>query len=173
MITWKKGKVIRIIDSSEQIQELEVECEGTTCLAWNYPSLSGEAVVGDLVYLNTTAVQLKLGTGGYHFVIANLSRIQENEPGPGHIMKLRYTPYQLKVLSVEEEESPYHDDIKEFTSLEGTPVVVGTLHSMLAPAAAGCVAGKEKELRVVYVMTDGAALPLPLSRMVRTLKKNG
>ncbi|HHY40321.1 MAG TPA: DUF3866 family protein [Syntrophaceticus sp.] len=173
MISWKKGKVIRIIDSSEQIQELEVDCEGDTCLAWNYPLLSGETVVGDLVYLNTTAVQLKLGTGGYHFVIANLSRTPENETGPGHIMKLRYTPYQLKVLSVEEQESPYHNDIKEFRSLEGTPVVVGTLHSMLAPAAAGCLAGKEKELRVVYVMTDGAALPLPLSRMVRTLKKEG
>lgn len=172
MINWKKGKVIRIIDSSEQIQELEVECEGKSCLAWNYHLLSGEAFVGDLVYLNTTAVQLKLGTGGYHFVIANLSRSKEEETGPGHIMKLRYTPYQLKVLSVEEQDSPYHNEIKDFTSLEGTPVVVGTLHSMLAPAAAGCLA-KNKQLRVVYVMTDGAALPLPLSRMVRTLKKEG
>lgn len=149
-----------------------MECEGKSCLAWNYPMLSGEAFVGDLVYLNTTAVQLKLGTGGYHFVIANHSRTPENETGPGHIMKLRYTPYQLKVLSVEEQDSPYHNDIKEFTSLEGTPVVVGTLHSMLAPAAAGCLVEK-KQLRIVYVMTDGAALPLPLSRMVRTLKEKG
>jgi hypothetical protein len=173
LITWRKAKVTRIIDSTDQIQELEVECEGAICSAWNYPELSGEAVVGDLVYLNTTAVQLKLGSGGYHFVIANLSRIPEAESHPGHIMKLRYTPYQLKVLSVEEEESPYHQDIKEFTSLNGTPVVVGTLHSMLAPAAAGCLAESQDRLKIAYVMSDGAALPLPLSRMVRTLKKQG
>ena len=90
-----------------------------------------------------------------------------NRPRPYYEAPLY--PLPAKSVSVEEEESPYHDDIKEFTSLEDTCGCGDT--AQYAPAAAGCVAGKEKELRVVYVMTDGAALPLPLSRMVRTLRK--
>lgn len=172
MITWEKGKVSRVLKSEEDIQELIVECEGTDCRAWNYPLLTGEVKPGDEVYLNTSAVQLGLGSGGYHFVIANLSRLPSLQQGPGHIMKLRYTPYQLKVLSAEEEASPYHSELKEFTSLAGTPVVIGTLHSMLAPAVAGVLAGAAG-LRIAYLMTDGAALPLPLSNTVRLLKRKG
>ena len=51
-------------------------------------------------------------------------------------MKLRYTPYQVKVDAVEDHESKYHDVINNFESLEGMPVVVGTLHSMLTPFVA-------------------------------------
>ena len=54
--------------------------------------------------LNTTAVELSLGTGGYHFVIANLNNLESNFTKGGHIMKLRYTPIQVKVDSVEEQE---------------------------------------------------------------------
>ena len=32
----------------------------------------------DEVLLNTTAVELSLGTGGYHFVIANLNNLESN-----------------------------------------------------------------------------------------------
>lgn len=172
MISWKKGKVKRVLSSDKDIQELDVEVDGITGRAWNYPLLTGEALSNDQVYLNTTAVEKNLGSGGYHFVIANLSRIPEHHLGDGHIMKLRYTPYQVKVLSAEEEASPYHRQIKDFTSLKGIPVIVGTLHSMLAPAVAGCLAAGDKP-RIAYVMTDGAALPLSLSRMVRTLKEKG
>jgi hypothetical protein len=88
-------------------------------------------------------------------------------------MKLRYTPFQLKVLSVEEEGSPYRAAVEEFTSLAGTPVVVGTLHSMLAPAAAGCRVTAGEGVRIGYIMTDGAALPVFLSKTVRALKAAG
>lgn len=172
MISWKKGKVAQVLTSSDQIQEIDVEIEGTPGRAWNFPSLTGKVFVGDDVYLNTTAVEMNLGSGGYHFVIANLSRMPQQNLGDGHIMKLRYTPYQVKVLSVEEESSPYHQQIKEFTSLGGTPVVVGTLHSMLAPVTAGYLAAGGKG-RIAFVMTDGAALPLALSNTVRTLKAKG
>ena len=48
------------------------------------------------------------------------------------------------------------------------PVLVGQLHSQVAPAAAGLfLAGKR---RVAYVMTDAAALPLAFSHLVRDLK---
>ncbi|MGB9791178.1 MAG: DUF3866 family protein [Thermacetogeniaceae bacterium] len=173
MISWRKGKVVKILQDYEDIQELAVECEGNTGLAWNYPELTGRAEPGDEVYLNTTAVELGLGSGGYHFVIANLNRLPESKLGEGHIMKLRYTPFQLKVLSAEEEKSPYRSDIAGFTSLSGTPVIVGTLHSMLAPAVGGCLAAGGERLRIVYLMTDGAALPIALSKTVRHLKREG
>ena len=173
MISWKKGKVVQVLESLCHIQEVDVEVDGAIGRAWNFPLLTGKVSAGDQVYLNTTAVEKKLGSGGYHFVIANLSRTPDPAPGDGHIMKLRYTPYQIKVLSAEEEVSPYHSQIKEFTSLEGTPVIVGTLHSMLAPAVAGYLAAVQGVTRVVFVMTDGAALPLNLSKTVHTLKAKG
>lgn len=164
---------MEILHDYGDIQELAVEYEGSAGLAWNYPGLTGRVEPGDEVYLNTTAVELGLGSGGYHFVIANLSRLPEMDLGEGHIMKLRYTPFQLKVMSAEEEKSPYRSEIAAFTSLNGTPVVVGTLHSMLAPAVGGCLAAGGEGLRIVYVMTDGAALPIALSKTVRHLKKKG
>lgn len=178
MIYWKKGRVTKIIESHPDLQEIEVDCEGVHALAWNYPGLTGKVYEGDQVYLNTTAVKLGLGSGGYHFVIANLSRYPVNvdaavEKTGGHIMKMRYTPLQAKVLSSEEESSPYHSAIVNFSSLSETPVIIGTLHSMLAPAAGGCLAVAGKSIRIAYVMTDGAALPMPLSRVVRDLKKKG
>lgn len=164
---------MEILHDYGDIQELAVEYEGNAGLAWNYPDLTGRAEPGDEVYLNTTAVELGLGSGGYHFVIANLSRLPERELGEGHIMKLRYTPFQLKVMSAEEEKSPFRSEVAAFTSLDGTPVIVGTLHSMLAPAVGGCLAAGGERLRIVYMMTDGAALPIALSKTVRQLKKEG
>jgi hypothetical protein len=91
----------------------------------------------------------------------------------GHIMKLRYTPYQARCLAVEEEASPYHDLLRDADSLDGLPVVVAELHSMLAPAAAGARAVLGPEARIVYIMTDAAALPLAFSRTVPELKEKG
>ena len=52
-------------------------------------------------------------------------------------MKLRYTPFQVKVDSVEEQESDYHRyNRRTFETLDNMPVVVGTLHSMLTPFVA-------------------------------------
>ena len=87
-------------------------------------------------------------------------------------MKLRYTPLQVKVDSVEEQESPYHKNMKNFTSLDNMPVVVGTLHSMLTPFVAS-YKRNNKDKKIVYIMTDGAALPIYLSKNVDTLKKKG
>jgi len=138
------------------------------CIA--YPDMVGEITPGQQVLLNTTAQTLGLGTGGYHYIIANLhGDDQELQPG-GHIMKLRYTPMQMKVLSVEEEDSPHHSEMVKADSLDGIPVLVGTLHSMLAPL---CIYLRDLGLKVVYVMTDGAALPIAFSHNVDWLKREG
>ena len=68
-------------------------------------------------------------------------------------MKMRYTPMQVKVLSTEEEDSPYHQDLKDADSLEGTRYWL-LPHSMLAPLAMEL---HHAGLRTVYIMTDGAA----------------
>lgn len=142
-----------------------------------YPELVGAGQAGDIVLLNTTAVELELGSGGQHFVIARAElgapllpeRVLREE---GHIIKLRYTPLQMRVLAAEEEASPYHDALRAADRLPGTPVVCLGLHSQLAPAAAGIKAARP-ELRVAYVMTDSGALPLAYSRQVDVLRKAG
>jgi hypothetical protein len=83
-------------------------------------------------------------------------------------MKARYLPHQVAVETLEETD---RDALEAAPSLEGTPVVVLPLHSMLAPAAAGArAAGAE---RIVYVMTDGAALAGAFSRLVPQLRQAG
>ena len=85
-------------------------------------------------------------------------------------MKVRYTPQQVKVLTAEEEDSIHRGVMVRAEDLKGTPVVWVPLHSLIAPAAAGAKAAGAK--RVAYVMTDGAALPAGLSRLVAALRSS-
>jgi hypothetical protein len=140
---------------------------GTTLgRAYALTALTGPVEAGDEVVLNTTAVELGLGTGGWHVVHWNLSRVEWVEPGPGHIMKLRYTSLQVDTGAAEEHEHETPAD------LGGRPVVVCTLHSQVAVVAA-VVAHLRPGTRVVYVMTDGAALPIALSDLVAALRDRG
>jgi Protein of unknown function (DUF3866) len=172
VITLREGMVVAVTAERPGAVELEVQSEGERGAAVAYPALVGPVAAGDSVLLNTTAVALGLGSGGAHFVVAVLGRERSDlEHGPGHVMKLRYTPLQLATLAVEEDESPHHDAMSAAESLDGTPVVWLPLHSMLGPAAAGARA--EGADRVVYVMTDGAALAAPLSRLSASLRGVG
>lgn len=125
----------------------------------------GTVAVGDRVVLNTTAVDLGLGTGGWHVVHWNLERDTLDLPGPGHIMKVRYTSLQTDTGAAEED----HDVPSR---LDGTPVVVCTLHSQVPLVAAGYLHHRPGA-RVVYVMTDGAALPVALSDLVVAMRGAG
>jgi len=170
MLHRRLGTVVRVLSERPGAQEILVGDDQ----AINYPDLTGRVEVGDEVLLNTTAVDLGLGTGGVHFVIANLSRpIGEVDDSPGHIMKLRYTPHQTAVLSIEEDDSPHQSEIQEFESLDGVPVVCCELHSQIAPAAAAMKVGTDYQARIAYVMTDGGALPISFSRLVAELKEKG
>jgi hypothetical protein len=134
--------------------------------AYVLTQLTGPVAVGDAVVLNTTAVELGLGTGGWHVVHWNLARDSWAEPGPGHIMKLRYTSLQVDTGAAEEA----HPDLP--VSLDGMPVVVGSLHSQLAPVVVALRA-HHPGARVAYVMTDGAALPVALSDLVHAMRSTG
>ena len=91
--------------------------------AYVLTDLVGPVAPGDGVVLNTTAVDLGLGTGGWHIVHWNLARDEWSQPGPGHIMKLRYTSLQTDTGAAEED----HPDLP--STVDGMPVVVCTLHS--------------------------------------------
>lgn len=170
MISKRVGIVESIVSQTETLDDIRVNINGEIQRAYNYPKISGTINIGDEVVLNTTAVELSLGTGGYHFVITNLNNIESTLTEGGHIMKLRYTPLQIKVDSVEEQESIYHDKFTNFKGLEGLSVVVGTLHSMLTPFVASFKRNNPNK-KLVYIMTDGASLPIYLSKNVDTLKE--
>ena len=172
MISKKIGQVIEIIKSTNELDDIRVSINGNIEKAYNYPKITGGISVGDEVILNTTAVELSLGTGGYHFIISNLNNIESDLTDGGHIMKLRYTPYQVKVNAVEEQDSKYHDIINKFQSLDELPVVVGTLHSMLTPFVCTYKRNNPNK-KLVYIMTDGASLPIYLSMNVSELKEKG
>lgn len=172
MFRLRPGVVKTIVRAQEGLEEALVEVEGKEEETINYIDLTGELKPGDQVIVNTTALHLNLGTGGKNFVFFNTRHSSLDMSHTGHIMKLRYTPYQIKVLSCEEQESPYHQNLKSFSSLRGLPVLVGELHSMLAPAAA-VLKYINPEARIVYLMTDGAALPMAFSNTVRVLTSKG
>lgn len=170
MIRRRKGIVKEILNHDSEIAEILVEVENKIEKAINYNQLTGTVEVGNEVLLNTSAVFLSLGTGGYHFVIDNLCHHEVDFDNlSGHIMKLRYTPIQLKCMAVEEQNSPYHEMIKEADSISGMKVLIGSLHSMLAPAM-HIMKEESPYLKVAYIMTDSACLPLAFSRTVKQLR---
>jgi hypothetical protein len=114
--------------------------------------------------VNTTAVDLGLGTGGWHVVHWNLERDALELPGGGHIMKVRYTSVQTDAGAAEER----HPDVPAAVA-PGLPIVVCGLHSQVA-AVAAVVRALQPGWRIAYVMTDAAALPLALSDLVADLK---
>jgi hypothetical protein len=148
------------------LQRLRVDMgDGTAARAYALTSLTGPVVVGDEVICNTTAVERGLGTGGWHVVHWNLSNRDLDLPGPEHIMKLRYTSLQMDAGTSELDHRGEAD-----ASLDGLPVVACSVHSQVAMVALGFAAAAPGR-RLVYLMTDGAALPLALSDLVDELRR--
>jgi len=163
--SFRTGVVTEILSERAGLQRVAVRLddEDTDARAYCLTDLVGELAVGDDVVCNTTAVDLGLGTGGWHVVHWNRSRRSFEHPGPDHVMKLRYTSLQFDAGTSE----LAHPDLPE--SLDGTPVVVCQVHSQVGVVAA-TMASLRPGTRVVYVMTDGASLPLALSDLVVSLR---
>jgi hypothetical protein len=148
--------------------DLDVEIDGEPARALAYPAMVGTPLPGDTAILNTTALAMGLGTGGYALVVALPDRFPSDPAGPGHLVKARYTPMQTVVLGVDEQDSPHHATIAEAEDVGGMPIVIADLHSALPAVLAGILADRPLA-RVAYVMTDGGALPLWFSRTVSAL----
>ncbi|GHH71079.1 hypothetical protein GCM10017673_23880 [Streptosporangium violaceochromogenes] len=166
--------------------ELDVTTEEGGVRALAYPALVGRPEPGDTVLLNTTALAMGLGTGGYAMVVALPDRLPKDPQGPGHLVKARYTPLQATVLGADEQGSPFHEVLREADSLDGMPVIVADLHSALPAILCGLYGAHPPGTartaedpaggtppRVAYVMLDGGALPAWFSMSCARLRQEG
>jgi Protein of unknown function (DUF3866) len=183
VITWRNGTVSGTRREWPGAIELDVSVAGTPVRALAYPALTGRPQPGDRVLLNTTALDLGLGTGGYALVVAVPDRLPPDPQFAGHLVKARYTPTQATVLGADEQGSPHHDVLRDADDIGRMPVVVADLHSALPAVLAGVFGFPERAGQsgprptepptVVYVMQDGGALPAWFSRTCATLKEAG
>ncbi len=168
MPSFRVGEVTEILEARAGLQRVLVDLGVEPERAYVLTQLVGFVEVGNRVVVNTTAVDLGLGTGGWHVVHWNLARNEWTPPAAttpvtnhaGGGMKLRYTSLQVEVESAE---------TPEVAALSGMPVVAAGLHSQVAAIA---VAFKQLRPhgRLVYVMTDAGALPIAISDLVWQLR---
>src|SRR5262249_47371421 len=92
--------VAKVLSERTGLQRVELD---DTSRAFVLTALIGPVAPGDRVIVNTTAVDLGLGTGGWHVVHWNLERDRWDEPGSGHVLKLRYTSLQVDTGAAEEQ----------------------------------------------------------------------
>jgi hypothetical protein len=173
VVRWRDGTVTAVRRRWRGAVEVDValvrrsEDDPDTVRALAYPALVGEPVPGDRVLVNTNALALDLGTGGYAIVVALPDRLPADGEPSGHEVKARYTPLQVVVDTAG---SAVPDDTADpgADSLDGAPVVTADLHSALPAVVAG-VHATRPDARVAYVMTDGGALPAWFSRTLDAL----
>jgi hypothetical protein len=156
------ARVVRILDERAGLTRLLVDVAGSEAIALSLHAFGPTPEPGAAVIVNTTAVDLGLGTGGAHLIVPG---DPVRAPLDGHAMKLRYTPLQVALGTVEERGD-------EPSTLGGAPVVAIALHSALVPVALGVRAARP-DARIAYVMTDAAALPLALSDTVAAAREAG
>lgn len=172
MVEARLGKVVAVLSNREGVTEVLLEIDHPIKKAINYNRITGSIQKNDWVYLNTTAGSLSLGTGGYHFVMANLSQKSLSMAGRGHGMKLRYTPVQVKVPFSEEENISAAAVYNHQLNLKNKLIFFGELHSMIPPLCAYLRLFSDIRYRIAYIMTDHGALPIEFSRNVALLKEN-
>ncbi|MFE5774914.1 DUF3866 family protein [Brachybacterium sp. NPDC056505] len=186
MLQWERGRVLEVSAPWRGVQMLRVartdepvESEGeasadgpSTVPALSYPELVGEIAEGEDVLLNANALRRGLGTGGQALVVARTGELPEAQQPTGHMVKARYTPMQTLVDALDDPGSPHRAALETTHDLDGMPVVLADLHSALPAVVAG-VRAQAPEARIVYVMSDGAALPAAYSRTVARLRETG
>ena len=162
MLKLRRGTVVAIEDGM-----LAVEVDGERRRAWADESMVGPAEVGDDVVVNTAALDLGLGSGGYDIVHVNLTRgLGGGETPPEiHVMKLNYSSLQHAVDPIE-----LPDDAPPLPT-RTLPVLVLPLHGHLAPAAWAAAEGGAA--RVGFVQAAGGGLPGGLSSDLRELSGRG
>lgn len=166
----KKVIVEEILYEDEDVQLLKTTASAKKALL--YLAITPRAKENDLVVVNATSTELKLGTGGMDIVISVLdAQPKEDVSINGHIIKARYLPSQLSVLAVEAQESEYHQLFKKSFSLKGKKILIGELHSMI-PLCFWGMDFLKKDGKMVVIISDQASIPLSLSDHVRSLKKD-
>ncbi|MDX6652613.1 MAG: hypothetical protein QOJ38_1394 [Solirubrobacterales bacterium] len=163
MLKLRRGVVV-------EADPLVVEVDGERRPAWADGGLVGEVAVGDEVVVNTEALDLGLGSGGFDVVHVNLTRgLAGSGTATDHVIKLNYTSLQHPVDPVE---LPYEEGEVAERSAARPPLLVIHLHGHLAPAA-WAAAQASPGLRLGYVQTAGGALPGSMSKVVAELRERG
>ena len=107
MASFVEALVAEIIEESVALVRVRAVGEGDREFeAVGFPSMLGPLFPGDRIVVNATGIDLELGTGGVGFVLWNLDGAGPQDRGPGHIVKLRYTPWQLNVVAAEAPRAP-------------------------------------------------------------------
>ncbi len=147
--------------------EITVDVDGERRRAWADVSMVGPIEAGDDVVVNTAALDLGLGSGGYDIVHVNLTRglVGGHPPAGVHVMKLNYSSIQHAVDPVE-----LPADSVALPS-RMMPVLVLPLHGHLAPAA--WAAARSGLQRVGFIQGAGGGLPGSLSGDLRELRERG
>lgn len=172
MPRFTSGVVSEVLSQRDGLARLLVQVDDQLRPATAFTLATGAVQPGDRVVLNTTAQGLELGSGGQDFVLWNLEHAAAGSLSGGHILKLRYTPWQIDTLTVEAPESPHHSALADADSLAGMPVIACGVHSQI-PAVVATLKRRHPGIRVAYLMTDGAALPLAHSDLVAELVAKG
>ena len=189
---WRDGEVLaarrRWGPTGRQCAELDVRVTGapanasalstgTELRAVAYETLTGVPDPGERVRLEVSALDRALGTGGHAMVCARFDVLPADTNHEGHLVKARYMPDQVMVTGVDEQGTIHHGLLSSPVGelmLEGAPVIIADLHSSLPAILAGTrAADASEDMRAVYVMTDGGALPLPYSRTAAALRETG
>ena len=121
------GSSSRFLEERPGLQRVEVDLGDGPERAYGLTQLTGPVAVGDRVVVNTTAVELGLGTGGWHVIHWNLARDELERAGARARLKARYTSLQADVGSTEEHVAT----LAEVETSAGMPVVAAGLHSQL------------------------------------------
>jgi uncharacterized protein DUF3866 len=162
LLKLRRGVVVRS-------DPLTVRVAGQERPAWADEGLVGEMREGDDVIVNTEALDLGLGSGGFDVVHANLTRgLRGKGAGGAAAMKLNYTSLQHSVEPVETWRGDGVDG-DDPTAVRRIPVLVIALHGQLAPAVWAARRARPR-MRIGYVQTGGGALPGALSEDVAELR---
>ena len=181
MMMWRSGEIVSLGKTWDGCVECRVrldpqrgeESAAKEARALAYEHIVGQPRIGQRAILTASAAVRGLGTGGYLMIVALPDDLPPDPaPNPGHIVKARYTPLQYMTLGADEQESQWHEALRDADSIEGMPVVVADLHSAV-PAAVAAMRARKPGVRIAYIMDDGASLPAWFSRAAAALRESG
>ena len=160
---------------------------GVPVRALAYPRLTGQPEIGDTVLLNTGALDLGLGTGGYALVVALPDRLPPDSRGPGtwsrpgtrrcrrpcsaRTSRARRTTRSCARPTAWTASRSWSPTCTRPCPPCWPPILLNG--SRAGPAQPGPPTGQCRPARVAYVMLDGGALPIWFSRTVAALREIG
>src|SRR2546421_11329028 len=87
MPSFRTGVVVRLLEERRGLQRVEVDLGDGPERAYVLTQLTGPVGLGDRVVVNTTAVELGVGTRGWHAVPWHPGREGGRQAGPGPVVK--------------------------------------------------------------------------------------